>query len=136
MEVPKVDCFSSLTLDEDERRIITSLITTMAERNILKLGLMRKTLERKQRIHHVPFFKTLADISTSHLKTCMQKIRKSSFKWDGFIDGLSKKMRDESSHDNLEKYVPGFSEYLAINPDSVMHYISKHDWEGLVRFLL
>lgn len=134
----QTDIFLQLPLDDNERKLIASIITTMAEKNILKLGLMRKTLEKKGRkIHHVHPLRFLGYIfSTPHLKISMQRIKKSHFKWDGFIDGLSKKMREEAHSDNLARYVPGFAQYLQINADQVMDYIAKHDWEGLVYFLL
>jgi hypothetical protein len=137
-EAPQMDHFFHLPLDEAEKKIIISLITTMAEKNVIKLGLMRKTLERKgKRIHHVHPLRFLDYIfSTPHLKSSMHKIRRSSFKWDGFIEGLSKKMKDESISDNLIRYVPGFSQSLNVNSEHVMSYIHKQDWEGLVRFLL
>jgi len=48
------DLFLALPIDDNEKKIISSIITTMAEKNVIKLGLMRRTLEKKgKRIHHV-----------------------------------------------------------------------------------
>lgn len=130
--------FFTLPLNEGERKIIASIITTMAEKNVLKLGLMKRTLEKRgKKIHHVHPFRFLGYVfSTPHLKTSMHKIRKSGFKWDGFMDGFAKKMSDEAHHGNLTPYVPGFCQFLNISEAHVMEYVHRHDWEGLVRFLL
>ncbi len=137
-EADAVALFESLPINDQERKIIDYIITTMAEKNILKLGLMRKTMEKKgKRIHHVHPFRFLNFVfSYDHLKHSMHKIHKSGFKWDGFIDGFSKKMKEEARHNNLMRYVPGFARSLNVNEDSVRHYISKQDYEGLVRFLM
>lgn len=137
-DIPAEDPFLELPIDDNEKKIISSIIITMAEKNVIKLGLMRRTLEKKgKRIHHVHPLRFLGYIfSTPHLKTSMNKIKRSGFKWDGFIDGLSKKMRDEAGDNNLVRYVPGFSRFLNIESEQVMKYIHRQDWEGLVRFLL
>jgi hypothetical protein len=135
---PQMEVFLSLPLDDIEKRVINAMILTIAEKNVIKLGLMRKTIEKKgKRIHHVHPLRFIGYIfATPHLKTSMQKIRKSSFKWDGFIDGFSKKMKDESNNGNLIQYIPGFAEYLDVDFEECMHYVHKKDWEGLVKSLL
>ncbi|HSW87438.1 MAG TPA: hypothetical protein VLG49_08085 [Rhabdochlamydiaceae bacterium] len=137
-DISEEDPFLELPIDDNEKKIISSIILTMAEKNVIKLGLMRRTLEKKgKRIHHVHPLRFLGYIfSTPHLRTSMNKIKRSSFKWDGFIDGLSKKMRDEAIDNNLGRFVPGFSRFLNIESEQVMKYIYRQDWEGLVRFLL
>jgi hypothetical protein len=135
---PQLEFFFSLPLDDNEKRVINAMILTIAEKNVIKLGLMRKTIEKKgKRIHHVHPLRFIGYIfATPHLKTSMHKIRKSSFKWDGFIDGFSKKMKDESNNGNLIQYIPGFAEYLDVDFEECMHYVHKKDWEGFVKFLL
>ena len=135
---PETEAFFLLPLDDNEKRVINAMILTIAEKNVIKLGLMRKTIEKKgKRIHHVHPLRFIGYIfATPHLKSSMHKIRKSSFKWDGFIDGFSKKMKEESNSNNLVQYIPGFAQYLDVDVEEVMHYIHKKDWEGLVKFLL
>ena len=66
----------------------------------------------------------------------MRKIHKSSFKWDAFVDGFSKRMKEEHSYNNLYRHIPGFCKEVGANPDDVAKFIDKRDWEGLVRALI
>ncbi|HEY5235468.1 MAG TPA: hypothetical protein VIJ14_04760, partial [Rhabdochlamydiaceae bacterium] len=66
----------------------------------------------------------------------MYEIKKSYFKWDNFVDGMSKKMREESRNNNLLKYVPGFAKSLDVDPNHVSSYLRNHDWEGFIRYML
>jgi len=45
-------------------------------------------------------------------------------------------MKDEAGGNNLVPYIPGFSRFLNIESEEVLKFIHKHDWEGLVHFLL
>jgi hypothetical protein len=132
------EAYFKLPLNDTEKKLIYKIITTIADKNPLKLALEKKSLDKKgKRIHQVHPLRFLGYIFSEHrLKSSMKEIRKSHFKWDAFINGLSKKMKEESHRDNLFLYVPGFCEHLNANPDHVMHYLRKHDWEGLVRHLL
>ena len=66
----------------------------------------------------------------------MKEIHKSSFKWEGFIDGLSKRLSEESGRDNLKKYLPGFCATINANPEALTSFIDRGDYEGMVRSLL
>jgi len=129
---------SQLPITEDEKGIIDYIITTMAEKNVIKLALMRKTMEKKgDKIHHVHPFRFLEHVfSNPKLKSCMHKIRKSGFKWDGFIDGFSKKMKEEAQKNNLLPYVSALARALNVNPDQIANFIYKKDYEGLVKFFM
>jgi hypothetical protein len=136
--ISQLDLYYGLELTEGEKRIIYKLITTMAEKNPLMLGLEKKSLDKKgKKIHHIHPLRFLGYIfSDPHLRNSMREIKKSYFKWNAFINGLSRKMREESSHNNLAPYIDGFSEHLHIDKSRVTHYIQEREWEALVRFLL
>jgi hypothetical protein len=133
-----VNLFYSLPITHEEERIIHRIITTMADKNILLLALDRKKLERKgKEIEHVHPMRFLGVIfASSHLRHSMHAIRKSGFKWDGFMGGLARRMKEESLRHNLTPYIPGFSEHVRADPEKVASYIHRRDWEGLVRYLL
>jgi hypothetical protein len=130
--------FFQLPITDEEKKIIEYIITTMAEKNVIKLALMRKTMEKKgKRIHHVHPFRFLEHVfSNPKLKSAMHKIYKSGFKWDGFLDGFSKKMKEEANKNNLLPYVPGLSKSLNVSSDSISNFIYRRDYEGLVKFLM
>lgn len=133
-----VNLFYSLPITYEEERTIHRIITTMADKNIFLLALDRKKLERKgKEIEHVHPMRFLGVIfASSHLRHSMNNIKKSGFKWDGFMGGLARRMKEESSKHNLTPYIPGFCQHVHANPDKVSSFIHRRDWEGLVRYLL
>jgi hypothetical protein len=132
-----LDPYNQLPLSHGEQKIIHHIVTTMAEKNLVKLLLEKKKLEKKGRqIQHVHPLRFIGYIfADSHLRHCMHKIRKSAFKWSGFIDGFAGRMDEEAACGNLDPYLFGFAQSLQLSPDVVQGYLHHHDWEGLVRFL-
>ncbi len=135
---PASDPFFQLTLNKVDEEIIYKIIDTMARDNVIKLGLKRKTMERKgKKIRHVHPLRFLGCIfSDPHLHSCMREVHRSMFKWNGFIDGLKDRLREEGARGNLYQYVPGFAQLLNRDPKKITHYLEKRDWDGLVRYLL
>ena len=130
--------FAQLPISDNQKKIIEYIVTTMAKKNVLQLGLMRKSMERKgDKIYSVHPLKFLQHVfSNQDLKNAMHKIRKSGFKWDGFINGYSKKMKEEARKNHLVPYVPAFAKSLNVREEHVMRYITNRDYEGLVKFLM
>ena len=136
--VSNPESFLELPLNEPEKKIIHKIISTIAEKNPIKLAFEKRSLDKKgKKIHHVHPLRFLGYIfSDPFLKKCMKEIKKSHFKWEGFMDGLSKKMREESHDHNILPYAEGFADYVNADRDHVVRYLEHHDWEGLVRYLL
>lgn len=132
------DPFEEIGLEDWEKKTVYKIITTMAEKNLFQLALEKRSLEKKGRsINHIhPLWFMGYILSDPKLKSDIYVIKKSHFKWDSFIDGFSRRMREESRDDNLAVYVSGFAELLDADPEMVMEYIEDHDWEGLVVALL
>jgi hypothetical protein len=134
----EIDYFQLLQLTNSERDKISYIITNMGKKNIFELAFIKGKMEEKgKQIHHVHPLRFIGHIfSDPELKSCMRKIRKSSFKWDAFMDGFGKKMKDEGAKNNLLMYVPGFAKQVNANPEKITYYIQHKDWEGLIRHLL
>lgn len=132
------ESFYQLPLTDKEMRFIKSIITTMADKNILQLAFEKNSLEKKgKKINHVHPMRFIGYIlSTSALRNNLKTIKKSSFKWDAFIDGFSKRMKEEMSKDNVYQHIPGFAELVGSTPEHVSRYIDKKDYVGLVKSLL
>ena len=132
------DPFYQLPLPEREQRLIYDVIKTMGDKNVIQLLFEKKSLERKgKRINHVHPMRFIGFIlSNNKLKHSLREVKTSSFKWDHFIDGFAKRMKEEASRDNLNPYIPGFAQLLGANPEQVQYYINRKDWEGLVKSLL
>ncbi len=130
--------FYQLPLNDKERRHIWTIITTMSEKNIFQLAFEKGSMEKRgNKINHVHPMRFLGYIfSEPELKSCVKNIKKSSFKWDAFVDGFARRMKEEYSNNNVMQYIPGFSQQVGANPDKVKHYIQNKDWEGLIKSLM
>ena len=130
--------FYQLALTQTDRELIYKIIDTMARDNVIKLGLKRKSMQRKGKlVRHVHPLRFLGHIfADRHLHHCMREIHRSSFKWHGFVDGLSDRIKEEASRNNLLLYVPAFAQQVNGDEKKITHYIEKRDWEGLVKCLL
>ena len=85
--------YQELPISESDKRAITKLITTMAEKNVVQLGFKKKSLEKLgDQIYHVHPMRFFGYVfSEPDLLYGMYEIKKSYFKWENFIDGMSKK---------------------------------------------
>lgn len=130
--------FFQLPISDKEKRLIKTIISTMADKNVFQLAFEKRSLEKKgKEVNNVHPLRFIGHIfSHPELKSNMRSIRKSSFKWDGFMDGFGKRMKLESSNNNLLQYVDGFCLHVGADKEHVLHYIHKRDWEGLVKYLL
>jgi hypothetical protein len=130
----QVDYYSQLPINGEEKRIISKLVVTLAENNVFKLLFEKKKLEKLgKRINHVHPMKFLGTIlGDPRLFHCLREIRKSTFKWEGFMDGLVRRMNEELSHNNIEKYIPGFAAFVHKDAKQIQDYIDRRDFEGMV----
>jgi hypothetical protein len=130
--------FYQLPLTDKEKRFIKIIVMTMAEKNIFQLALERRTLEKKGRkVHHVHPLRFVGFIlSDPDLKEGLRTIKKSVFKWDAFVDGFGKRMKEEYGNGNLYQHVPGFAQLVGGNTESICQFLDKKDWEGLLKSML
>lgn len=130
--------FYSLALSKEDKDNIRFIISTMSKENLVQLAFSKGTLERKgKKIEHVHPLRFIGYIlSQRELKQALKQVRKSSFKWDHFIAGFARRMKDENSHNNLHAYIPGFAQQVGCREELVRRYIHHKDWEGLVKALL
>lgn len=133
-----VNLYERLPITPDEQQKISKIISTMAENNVFQLLFERKYLERLgQEVHHVHPVRFLGTIfSDPRLVNCMFEIHNSGFKWGGFMDGISARLKEEIKAGNVNSYIPGFAERLNLRFEDVQGYINRRDIEGLVLFLM
>lgn len=133
-----IDYYAQLPITQEERKMIAKLVITLAENNVFKLLFEKKKLEKiGKRINHIHPMRFLGTIlGDARLAHCLKEIRKSSFKWEGFMGGLVRRMNEELGQDNIKKYIPGFSNYFQANPDQLTRYIDQRDFEGMVISLM
>lgn len=134
--------FEDIPLQDWERQIITFIITEMAEKNVFQLLLQKAEMERKGRkINHVHPLRFIGHVcSDPKLKRALKVVKKNPFKWDNFIVGFSRRVKEEAGKNNLSRFLPSFCKYLqthfSVDEEEVTSYIKAGDPEGLVRYLI
>ena len=130
--------FYTLPLGEKEKKMITELVSTIAEKNIFELLFKKRDLEKLgKKINHVHPMRFISYIlSEPKLKKHLKEIRSSSFKWDHFIGGFANRMKEENSKNNLIPYVPGMADLLQIQQNLILNYLYAKDYKGMVKSLI
>lgn len=133
-----INFYDRIPVTGEEKNKIGTILITMSENSVFQLLFERKFLERLgQEVHHVHPIRFLGTIfSDPRLVNCMYVIRMSGFKWGGFMDGISERLRGEIRAGNVNIYIPGFAEQLNIRAEDIQPYINQRDIEGLVLFLM
>ncbi len=130
--------YDALPITIEEKQKIATILVTMAENNIFQLLFERKHLERLgQEINHVHPIRFIGTVFTDQrLSRCMGRIKRSGFKWDGFMDGFSERLLEEVKARNVNAYVPGLAESLQVDPEVIQAYVNRKDFRGLISFLI
>lgn len=137
-EPPKENTYEQLPLTGDERQKIGLILKTLAENNVVNLLFEKKHLERLGHdINHVHPLRFLGTVfKEPRLVYFVRQIRRSTFKWRGFIDGFSSRFNEEIKEGNVNAYLPGLAESLNVRVEEIQSYVNYQDFEGLVIFLL
>lgn len=130
--------YETLPVTITDKQKIGSILTIMAQNNVFKLLFEKQHLEKLGReINHVHPIRFLGVVfSDPRLVHCMFEIRRSGFKWDGFIDGFSKRFDQEYQANNINAYIPGLANSLKVQANDLMAYVNYNDFEGLVLYLM
>jgi hypothetical protein len=128
----------NLSLNMNDQYAISEIITAMGEKNIAGLLFDAFRLRRLgDSIQHVPPLQFLGFVlSNPHLKDCLKKISKSSFKWTPFIEGFSQNMEKELIQGKLLIQLHGFSELTKGSLDQLEGYAYQQEWDKFVKCLL
>ncbi|MCH9612118.1 MAG: hypothetical protein S4CHLAM102_06010 [Chlamydiia bacterium] len=127
-----------LTVSEEEREKIYTIISTMGEYNVFSLLTKSGELRRLGReVNHVPPLVFLGvAFDDPYLAECMGYIRNNPFKWAGFIDGLSSNITRDRDNGKLYQDLPGFADYLHSDYDQLYRHAQKGDWSKFVNCLI
>lgn len=128
----------NLSLNSNDQYAITEIINAMGEKNIAGLLFDSFRLRRLgDSIQHVPPLQFLGFVLTNpHLKDCLKKISKSSFKWTPFIDGFGGNMEKEFLQGKLLPQLQGFSMLIGGSLDQLEGYVYQQEWDKFVKCLL
>ncbi|MCH9630579.1 MAG: hypothetical protein S4CHLAM37_05800 [Chlamydiia bacterium] len=130
--------FDRLLVSEKEKHTIYKIVHTLGTSNVPKLLWKKKEMEKMgHSINHVHPMRFIATILTNPtLRADLQEVRRSFFKWNGFIDGFRRRMTEEYYRSNIQPHVIGFCETLDVNVEVVQHFVDRKDWEGLLKAIL
>lgn len=134
----KINPYENLIITQEEKQKISDILVTMAENNIFQLLFQKKRLERLgHEIHHVHPIRFMGAVfSDARLVYCMRRIRHNSFKWEGFIDGFTERIKQEAKAGNVDMYLPGLADTLDVKIQDIQTYVDQKDFEGLIIFLI
>ncbi len=137
--------FSSLSADEfevkvteDEGKAITEIVTTLGKTSLVALGFKKghlKTLGQGLKgigsLHFLGYI-----LSSDELKGHMKTIRKSSIKWDGFMDGLKPGFETALKSNKLIEDLPSFARLTKSDHQKLTAKAHDHNWDEFVAILI
>ncbi len=130
--------FFDLPLTDEDKKNIRYIITMMAEKNVIQLLLDKKNMEKKgdqiQPVHPLRFAGFV--LTDPVLKRSMKAVSKNHWKWDGFLDGYEKRLREEKRAGTLDCYVPGLADLLEVDRSVIQRYINQENYGGLIKHFL
>lgn len=141
---PNYQLFYQLPIDQSDQDHISRLIKKMADSGYWELLKKKKDMEKLgDKIQHVHPLRFIGYVYGHHsLKSRMPKIMDDRFKRRGFLnghggkEGFAQRMTKEAHHHNLMQFVPGFAQSVGVSEAAIESYFDRHDWEGLLRFLM
>ncbi|GAB4189476.1 MAG: hypothetical protein Tsb0015_10190 [Simkaniaceae bacterium] len=133
-----VEPFYKLAISETDKINVSKLIKKLADRNVIELLWHKKEMTRLgDKIEHLHPLRFIGYIySRPDLIKCMKTISQNSFKWHAFVDGFAGGMDKEAKRNNLIAYLPGFCRETGAEENAIRNFISKHQWEELLRYYL
>ncbi|MBM3192320.1 MAG: hypothetical protein FJZ63_06705 [Chlamydiae bacterium] len=131
--------FEELTLSDKEEQTLEKMLHMLASSSDARvLILQQKKLEKFfQTLNPAHPLKVLAyTIEHPILRSDLQEVHRSFFKWRKFLEYFRRRMTEEFYKDNLKSFVPGFCDTLHVKKDVVEHFVSHRDWDGLIKSVL
>lgn len=136
------DAFAKLTATPDQRQAISDMMTTLANTPVLFLMGKRSYLRQKgEETHGVNTLKFLEIIlndtnpnKKQNLRRCLLEIRRSHFKWDGFLngegpgDGIAGALNKLADENKLNEYLPGFYKAVKVDSAKAQPFLLKREW--------
>jgi hypothetical protein len=133
-----IDRYNGLPISENDKKLIRKLVNTLSDKNVFQLLLEKKELEKIGRqirpVHPLRFLGYIC--SDAALRSGLASIHSNHFKWTSFVDGFKDKMREEARKGQIAPYIFGFSHEVSVDPNVVAGFLSKGDYEGLIKYFI
>jgi hypothetical protein len=135
---PELADFLALPLTDEYREKITLFIRDFGDKSMSQLILERASMEaRKEELAAVHPLRHIGLVwSDPDLHESMKAIKKANFKWTRYLKGMTRALKRHKLAGTLDEYVPGFSDFLHVDRDTVQMYLDKENYRGLFEYLL
>lgn len=121
------------------KKDIYYIITTLSKESLIGIGTSMVSLKRAgSRIDHLhPFHFLLTIFTDEELKVGAHIIReKGGMAWDGFTNGITGSLKEESAKDNVLQYVHDFAKKVKIDVDLILPALQQGKWIEFVHLLI
>ncbi len=128
----------TLSVSEEKGKIIEEIVSTIGKTSVISLGFKQGHLKALgKQLNGVGPLQFLAYIfSSEELTDHMKNIRKSSFKWNGFIDGLKTGLTKEADSNKLYIDLPGFAKVVQVEYQELESPAKARNWEDFVTVII
>jgi hypothetical protein len=128
----------TLSVSPDKGKVIEEIITTIGKTSVLSLGFKQGHLKALgKQLSGIGPLQFLAYIfSHEELTNHMKSIRKSSFKWNGVIDGLKGNLTKEADSNVLFSQLPGFAKVVQADYAALEKRAKDRNWDEFVAVIV
>ena len=127
-----------LSIKEEESRAIDEILSTLSKNSVISLGFKKSRLQSLgKRLHALGSLQFLGYVfHKQNLKDQMRSIRKSSLKWNGFVEGFKPGLERAAQSKALYKELKGFCKFINVEYTILVRIAEQKDWEGFLSFLV
>lgn len=150
-ETNPIDAYKSLPdATPAQRQAIEDMMTTLANTALIflwgKQAYLRQKGDETKGLNTLKFLEVILNDQNpkpnKNLRHCLQEVRESRLKWNGFVngqragDGVGGSLDKMADSGELKKYLPGFYQAVGIDPTIAQPYADKRDWSGWLDVLM
>ena len=138
---PVIDPYNQLVCTEIAKQNIIKLIHAISHEYGITLLLRKAELEKIgdeiRTVHPLKFLGFI--LSNPTLKSDLRSIHGSTIRWYQLIkgrDGLAEHLTEQDQQKNILPYLNGFAKEVGAKPEDLQRFVSSHNWEGMLDFLM
>lgn len=125
-------------VSDNEGKSIEEIVTTLGTHSLVSLGLKKGHLkELGQGLKGIGCLHFLGYIfNHKELKAHMKTIQKSSFKWNGFMEGLKPGLERALKSKELLEELPSFAALTKVDYEKLLTRAKESNWDEFVGILV
>lgn len=127
----------SIPVTKDEKKNISYIVTTLANKSLVKILSLKSSLEKAgdklQLVHPLRFLMCI--FTDEELKVCVHNIMGRSWVWKDFMKSLNDSLEEENKKGNVTDFVMDFSHKVGIDFGLIYPLAQERRWEDFVKML-